>query len=287
MRLGDYELHIVSDGTFRLDGGAVFGIVPKTFWEKHVDVDEKNRVKLGLNCLYVRTSEHHVLIDTGIGNKFDARWNAIYDVDHSETLVSSLARFGVQPQDIDIIIHTHLHFDHAGGNTTLLPDGRIVRTFPNARCYAQRGEYAHALAPHERDRASYALDRVKFLSPYCEYELLEGDVEVVPGIRVEIKPGHNRSMQIVLIESCGQKAIVFSDLVSTQLHLNAQWITAFDLFPLEGVENKKPLIEAALRGHWLCVFYHDPQCPMGFLKDQNGKIMVERVDSFAATGLEV
>lgn len=277
MKLGDFELHIVSDGSFRLDGGAMFGIVPKILWEKQVDVDEKNRVKLALNCLYVRTPERQVLIDTGIGNKFDAKWNAIYDVDRSETLVNSLGRIGVQAKEIDTIIHTHLHFDHAGSNTTLLPDGHIVKTFPNARYFAQRAEFEHALAPYERDRASYAIDRAKFMPPYCDYELLEGDGEVAPGIRVAVKPGHNRSMQVVKIESREQKAIVFSDLVSTQLHLNAQWITSFDLFPLEVIENKKPLIEAALRERWLCVFYHDTKCPMGFLTERDGKIVAEPV----------
>ncbi|MBZ5551398.1 MAG: MBL fold metallo-hydrolase [Acidobacteriia bacterium] len=275
MKLGEFELHIVSDGSFRLDGGAMFGIVPRTLWERHVDVDEKNRVRLALNCLYVRTPGHQVLIDTGIGNKFDAKWNVIYDVDRSQTLVGSLARLGVRPEDIDTIIHTHLHFDHAGGNTTQLSDGRIVRTFPNACCYAQQGEFDHALAPFDRDRPSYALDRAKFMPPYCEYELLQGDQEVVPGIRVAVKPGHNRFMQIVEIESQGEKGIVFSDLVSTQFHLNPQWITSFDLFPLEVIENKRPLIEDALREHWLCVFYHDMQCPMGFLAEQRGKIVAE------------
>lgn len=277
MRLGDFELHVVSDGTFRLDGGAMFGIVPKTLWEKHVDVDEKNRVKLALNCLYVRMPQHRVLIDTGIGNKFDAKWNAIYDVDRTSTLVDSLARIGVRPEEIDTVIHTHLHFDHAGSNTTQLPNGDIVKTFPNAKCYAQRAEYEHALAPYDRDRASYAVDRAKFMPPYCDYELLDGDHEVIPGIRAAVKPGHNQSMQIVEIESQGQRAIVFSDLVSTQLHLNTQWITSFDLFPLEVVKNKQPLIERALREHWLCIFYHDTKCPMGYLAERNGKIVAETV----------
>lgn len=277
MKLGDFEIQVVSDGTFRLDGGAMFGIVPKSLWDKQVDVDAKNRVKLALNCLYLRTPDHHVLVDTGIGNKFDAKWMAIYDVDRSETLLSSLARLDVRPEDIDIIIHTHLHFDHAGSNTTLLEDGRIVKTFPNARCYAQRAEYEHALAPHDRDRASYAADRVKFLPPHCDYQLLDGDQAVVPGVRVAVKPGHNRSMQIVEIESQGQKAIVFSDLVSTQLHLNDQWITSFDLYPLEVIENKKPLIRQALREQWLCVFYHDTHCPMGYLIEREGKIVAEAV----------
>jgi glyoxylase-like metal-dependent hydrolase (beta-lactamase superfamily II) len=273
MKWGDFALTIVSDGSFRLDGGAIFGIVPKSMWERHVDVDEKNRVKLALNCVYIRTTEHHVLIDTGIGNKFDAKWNAVYDVDRTVTVVDSLARLGVKPEDIDTIIHTHLHFDHAGNNTTFLPDGRIVKTFPNAKCFAQRAEYEHALNPHDRDRASYAADRVKFMPPYCDYELMDGDTEVVPGIRVAVKPGHNRSMQIVEIESQGRRAVVFSDLVATRLHLSPQWITSFDLFPLESVENKMPLIERALREHWLCIFYHDTHCPMGYLEEQDGRIV--------------
>ncbi len=278
MKLGKFELKAVSDGTFRLDGGAMFGIVPKSMWKGLVDVDDQNRVQLALNCLYVRTPEHHVLIDTGIGNKFDAKWNSIYDIDRRVTLIDSLRQVGVAPEEIDVIIHTHLHFDHAGGNTTLLPDGRVVKTFPNARCYAQRGEYEHALAPYDRDRASYAIDRARFMPPYCEYELLDGDGEVVPGIRVAVKPGHNRSMQVVEMESQGRKAIVFSDLVSTQPHLNTQWITSFDLFPLEVIENKKPLIEAALREKWLCVFYHDTRCPMGYLADRGGRVVAERVE---------
>ncbi len=277
MQLGQFKLSVVSDGTFRLDGGAMFGIVPKIMWERRVDVDEKNRVKLALNCLYIRTPKHHVLVDTGIGNKFDAKWNTIYDVDRSETLIESLHRIGVSPEQIDIVLHTHLHFDHAGGNTTLRPDGSVVKAFPRAKFFAQRGEYEHALAPFDRDRASYAIERAKFMPPFCDYELLEGDEEVVPGIRVAVKPGHNRFMQVVEIESQGEKAIVFSDLVSTHLHLNAQWITSFDLYPLEVIENKKMVIERALREHWLCVFYHDTKCPMGFLKEYEGTISAEPV----------
>ncbi|MGH9432524.1 MAG: MBL fold metallo-hydrolase, partial [Terriglobia bacterium] len=183
MILGSLEIEALSDGTFLLDGGQMFGVVPKTLWEKKLPADELNRVTLGLNCLLVRAGRHRVLIETGIGDKFDAKFAKIYGVNHSRTLPDDLAGHGLRPEDIDIVINTHLHFDHCGWNTRR--DGaRVVPTFPRARYYIQRGEWEHALNPTDRDRASYI--EQFFVPAESQTEFLEGDREIIPGIRVEI-----------------------------------------------------------------------------------------------------
>jgi glyoxylase-like metal-dependent hydrolase (beta-lactamase superfamily II) len=274
MKLGDFKLSLLSDGTFRLDGGQVFGVVPKVLWEKKVTADSRNRVLMGLNCLLVRTDIHNVLIETGIGDKFDAKFADIYDVRKPATLPIELGRQGLKLEDIDVVINSHLHFDHCGWNTRC--DGeKLVPTFPRARYYVQRGEWEHALEPTERDRASYVRDF--FLAGQAQASFLEGDQEIVPGIRVELTPGHNRNMQCIWIESQGEEACFISDLVPTHWHLPYPWIMSLDLYPLQTLENKKRLLPQIVERNALVIFPHDAEMPCARLVECNGKIGAKAV----------
>ncbi|HEV2382696.1 MAG TPA: MBL fold metallo-hydrolase [Terriglobia bacterium] len=275
MRLGDFEIHALSDGTFRLDGGQMFGVVPKALWEKQTPADSRNRIRLGLNCLLVRTGRENVLIETGIGDKFDHRFADIYGVDRSATLLGDLERRGLAPDHVDVVINSHLHFDHCGWNTRR--DGeRVVPTFPRARYYVQRGEWEHALAPNERDRASYIAEFVR--AAEAQTLFLEGDQELIPGIRVQVLPGHNRNLQAVWIESRDERACFISDLVPTSAHLPYPWIMAFDLYPMETLANKRRILPELVRDRTLVVFPHDAETPWARLVEREGKIVAERVE---------
>jgi glyoxylase-like metal-dependent hydrolase (beta-lactamase superfamily II) len=269
MKLGDFKLSLVSDGTFRLDGGQVFGVVPKVLWEKKVPADPRNRVLMGLNCLLVRNGRHNVLIETGLGDKFDTKFADIYDVQKSASLPLELGRQGLELEDIDVVINSHLHFDHCGWNARR--DGeKLVPTFTRATYYVQRSEWEHALRPSERDRASYI--REFFLAGEGQTSFLDGNQEIVPGIRVELTPGHNRNMQCVWIESQGQQACFISDLVPTHWHLPYPWIMSLDLYPLETLENKKRLLPQLAEQNTLVVFPHDAEMPWARLVECNDKI---------------
>jgi glyoxylase-like metal-dependent hydrolase (beta-lactamase superfamily II) len=280
MRLGSVELEIVSDGTFALDGGAMFGVVPRVLWERQLPADAQHRVRLGLNCLLIRTASDNILIDTGIGTKWDARSRSRYGIAHETTLLDELTNHQLAAQDITIVINTHLHFDHAGTNT-IERQGRVVPTFPRARYIAQRGEFEHACQPHERDRASYMQADFEPVFEAGQFEMVDGDAEVAPGVSVIKVSGHNRDLQCVKIESEGETAFAFADLVPTTAHLPAAWVMGYDLYPLEAVEQKKRLVPQAAREGWLCHFYHDPRTPLARLREHDGKIIVERL---AASG---
>jgi glyoxylase-like metal-dependent hydrolase (beta-lactamase superfamily II) len=275
VRLGDFEIEALSDGTFRLDGGQMFGVVPKPLWEKKIPADSRNRIRLGLNCLLVRTGRENVLIETGIGDKFDARFADIYAVDHSTTLPADLERHGLAAHQIDVVINSHLHFDHCGWNTRREGD-QVVPTFARARYYAQRGEWEHALAPNERDRASYIAEF--FRAAESQTVFLDGDQNVIPGIRVQVLPGHNRNLQAVWIESAGERACFISDLVPTSAHLPYPWIMAFDLYPMETLANKHKLLPELVRDRVLVVFPHDAEMPWARLVERAGKIVAEPVE---------
>ena len=274
MKLGKFEIHAISDGTFKLDGGQMFGVVPKALWEKHIPADERNRIRMTLTCLVVRTGSENVLIETGIGDKFGEKYNDIYGVDHSTTLPLGLQSLDLSLDDIDIVINTHLHFDHCGWNTRRV-NGKLVPTFRRARYFVQRGEWEHALDPTERDRASYIED---FFHPAQEQvELLDGDREIVPGIRVEVVPGHTKNLQCVRIASEGKLAYFISDLVPTSAHLSFPWIMSFDLYPMETLTNKKRLLPELAAEGAIVVFPHDPEHSWLRLIELDGKLVTEVV----------
>jgi len=275
LTVGNFELTAVSDGQYRLDGGAFFGVVPKVMWERKVKADPENYVPVGLNSAVVRTGDHTVLIETGIGNKLPERMAKIYG--QPAKLIANLAAAGVSPEDVDIVINTHLHFDHCGWNTVRQGD-KITPTFPRAKYYVQEGEWEHGRRQHERDAISYISDNYDPLITSGQMTLLKGDQEIVHGISVKVFPGHTRHMQAVMIESGGQTACYISDLIPTSAHLDLTWVMAFDLFPLQTIDSRKQFYARATPEKWLTIFTHDPDTPWAHVeKDERGRMVAKPV----------
>jgi glyoxylase-like metal-dependent hydrolase (beta-lactamase superfamily II) len=278
--LGDFELTIVSDGTYFLDGGAFFGVVPKTMWSKKVTPDDQNRLDAGLNSLLVRTGKKNILIETGIGNKLPDRLVQIFK--QPAQLLDNLHAAGIAPEDIDIVINTHLHFDHCGWNTVRRGD-REVATFPKAKYYVQKQEWEHGRLQLERDAISYMSPNYDPLLETGQMVLLNGDQELLPGISVKVFPGHTANMQAVIIESGGggsekKTACYISDLIPTSNHLDLTWVMAFDLFPLETIESRKKYYAQAIPERWLTVFTHDDPTPWGYVeKGERGRLSLAKV----------
>jgi len=279
VKLGDLEFTIVSDGGFRLDGGAMFGVVPKPLWEKRIAPDDRNRIQLCMNCVLVRTGGITILVETGAGDKLDAKRRDIYAIGDGPRLLDRLAAHGVKPDHVDIVINTHLHFDHCGWNTRMV-DGRAVPTFPNARYVVQLGELEHAKRPNERDQASYMPDNFLPIETAGQWMLLEGDREIVPGVEVIRVPGHNADMQCVRLSGGGKSAFCFVDLVPTTAHVPFPWIMGYDLYPMQTLENKKRWIPEIARTEALAIFTHDANIPSAYLRQRGDQFEVEpaRVD---------
>jgi len=268
--LGDFELTICSDGPYFLDAGSMFGVVPKTLWEKRIQANERNQMTCGENSVLVRTGDKNILIETGIGNKLPEKLDRIYDAKH--LLLDSLHAAGVAPEEIDIVINSHLHFDHCGWNT-MLRDGKVVPTFPNAKYYAQRGEVEHGHLQLERDRISYISENYDPLVASGQMTLLDGNAQIAPGISVELFPGHTAQMQAIVLESQGKKACYISDLIPTTAHLDITWVMAYDLDPLTTIEQRKRFYARAIPEKWLVLFTHDHDTPMAYVeKDEKGKL---------------
>lgn len=278
MHFGDFEVHYLDGGTFRLDGGAMFGVVPKVLWDKKSPPDESNRIRLRANSLLVRAGRKNIVIETGNGTIWEPKQRAIFSIQDGDPLVESLRKFGVKPEQIDLVINTHLHFDHAGGNTRLHGD-RPAPAFPNARYFVQRTELEHAMNPTERDRASYFAHHFQPIADAGQWELLDGDAEVLPGINVERIPGHNASIQAVVLR-CGNKSLAFvADLLPTRHHIPLPWIMAYDLYPLQTLETKRAWLPRLIKESALVVFGHDPDfAAASLLQEQDGKIIAEPVD---------
>jgi glyoxylase-like metal-dependent hydrolase (beta-lactamase superfamily II) len=268
--LGNFELTAVSDGIYYLDGGAFFGVVPKVMWERKLPADDKNRVPTGLNSVVVRTGEKTILIETGIGNKLPEKMAKIYN--QPAQLLDNLASAGIAPEDIDIVINSHLHFDHCGWNTIRNGD-KVVPTFPKAKYYAQEGEWRHARQQHERDAVSYLTANYDPLVETGQMELLNGNHEIVPEVWVEIFPGHTENMQAVVLRSGGKTACYISDLIPTRAHLDPTWVMAFDLSPIATIDNRKRYYARAIPEKWLTIFTHDSQIPWAYIElDEKGKL---------------
>ncbi|MEO6911018.1 MAG: MBL fold metallo-hydrolase [Edaphobacter sp.] len=263
--VGDFEVTVCTDGTYKLDGGAMFGVVPKTLWQKRAAADEQNRILLGLNTVVVRTGKQTVVIETGIGNKQSARLREIHE--NQELLPASLTAAGVSVEEVDIVINTHLHFDHCGWNTTLQADGSVTPTFPNARYFAHRGEVEHGHLQLERDRVSYLSPNYDPLIQSGQMALLDeermrSNPEICPGVSVELFPGHTAQLMGVHIESAGQHACYISDLIPTSAHLDTTWVMGYDLDPLETIVQRKRFYQRAIPEKWLVLFTHDHRTPM-------------------------
>lgn len=258
LTLGDTELIILSDGTYQLDGGAMFGVVPKSLWEKRIKADERNLLTLGLNSLLIRNGKQTVLVETGIGPKLNEKSREIHK--NQALLLDSFERAGVSRDEIDIVINTHLHFDHCGWNT-FYKDGKPEPTFPNATYYAQQGELDHAHEQHERDRVSYLTDNYDPLVRSGQMRLLSGNAEITPGISVEVYPGHTRDLQAVRVRAGDETVCYISDLIPTSHHLDPTWVMGYDLYPLESINNRHRFYQRAIPEEWLVVFTHDHEVP--------------------------
>ena len=279
MRVSDYRVEVIPDCEFRLDGGAMFGVVPRNLWEKVAPPDDQNRILMNMNCLFIEAGTERILIDTGIGEKWSDKHRSMYGIDRRRGLDESLrAIAGVSASEITIVINTHLHFDHAGGNTRYDESGNVVPSFVNARYLVSRAEYEHAEAPSERDRASYFPENWRPLQETGQLELADGDYEVVPGLTMTTFAGHNRSMQCARLDRQGQTLFAFADLVPTRAHVPFAWVMGYDLFPLETVAAKRRLIPQAARENWTCHFYHDPRRPLSRIVEEHAKFRVTELD---------
>ena len=273
--LGDFELTVVSDGTYFLDGGGFFGVVPKSLWSKKVMADEQNRVAAGLNSLLVRTGKQNVLIETGIGNKLSEKMVRIYG--QPAKLLENLHAAGIAPEDIDIVINTHLHFDHCGWNT-VRKEAEVMPTFPRAKYYAPEGEWQYARHPSERDAISFISENYDPLVESGQMTLLSGGEEIVPGISVRTFPGHTAHMQAVIVSSGGKTACYISDLIPTSAHIDLTWAMSFDLYPLQTIESKKRYYGEAIPERWLTVFTHDDQMAWGYVeKGEKEKLRLAKI----------
>lgn len=277
MKLGAFDIQPVTDGRFRLDGGAMFGVVPKILWQMCCQPDEKNRIQLGLNCLLIRAHGKNILVDTGVGDKEDAKFQDMFAVERIPTLRDSLKSDGLRPEDVHMVINTHLHFDHAGGNT-VRENGAVVPTFPRAKYFIQHGEYEDAARANERTRASYRRENFTPIAHVDQWEFLDGDTELLPGVSVVITEGHTRRHQSIKVESEGQVAFYLGDLIPTVSHLPLPYIMGYDLYPLQTLETKRWVLDRAYEEKWLLVFEHDPRVLMGRVrKDIEGKYYLEEV----------
>jgi glyoxylase-like metal-dependent hydrolase (beta-lactamase superfamily II) len=283
-KLGDFRIHALHAGSQKLDGGAMFGVVPKPLWEKRIAADERNRIPLAMRCLLVETTDALVLIDNGCGNKETDKFKDIYGIENSAAdpsvhvtrLEEAIDFLGFSVDDIDVMIDTHLHFDHAGGNTRRTPDGEVVLSFPRAGYVVQKGEWEWAHVRNERIQASYLPHNFDPVMTADKLDLLEGDVEVLPGISVLRTPGHTPHHQSVLITSAGETACFLADVIPTSAHLPLPWIMGYDVEPLVTLESKRTLLERARAEQWLLVFEHDPTVAWGRLSpDDERPVLIQ------------
>ena len=270
MKWGQFELHLISDGSVWLDGGAMFGVVPKSLWEKKTSPDEKNRIRLGLNCLLIRTAEKTLLIDTGCGFNYTEKEFEIYRIEHETDILQELEKIDVSPEKVDFVINTHYHFDHCGGNTRREGE-ELVPSFPNATYLVSRQEYEDANHPNERTVATYMLHNWKPLEERGLLQKVDEDQEIVPGVTLVSTPGHTAGHQSVKVESEGKILFYLADLCPTSAHVALPWIMGFDLFPLTTLEVRKRIYAQAVDEEWLLFFEHDPVSPLGRLSQENGK----------------
>ena len=272
--IGDIRIHALDAGRQRLDGGAMFGVVPKPLWERRIPADERNRIPLALRCLLVEAPDALVLVDTGAGNKEDEKFRSIYGLENEgdpTRLEDAIRAAGHDPADIDIVIDTHLHFDHAGGNTVRDESGGLRLAFPNARYVVQAGELAYARWDNPRTRASYLPKNFEPVVEAGVFDLIEGDVEITAGITARVTPGHTPHHQSILISSQGETACFLADVCPTSAHLSPPWIMGYDVEPLRTLESKNALWADAVRGDWLLIFEHDPELAWGRIEMEAGR----------------
>ena len=272
--VGELELISLSDGTIRLDGGAMFGTVPKVLWEKMAPVDARNRITLAMRPLIVRGART-MIIDAGLGGKESAKFHDIYGVDRARSLEVTMAEAGIAPEDVDIVLASHLHFEHAGGFTYRDASGSIRPTFPRAQYIVRRGEWEDATRTHARNRAYYLADNYMPLADAGVLQLVDEDATIMPGVKVRRTGGHTMHHQIVLIESKGETAAYAADLIPTMAHALDAWTMGFDLYPMDTLAAKRQFVNEAMAKETLVFFGRDPVVAAGYLRERDGK---QRVD---------
>jgi glyoxylase-like metal-dependent hydrolase (beta-lactamase superfamily II) len=275
-QLGRLRCHLLDGGLQRLDGGAMFGVVPKPLWSRRITPDDRNRIPLGMRCLLIEHPDGLVLVDTALGNKEDPKFHDIYGIENqglegATRLEDALGAAGYLPRDVRWVVNTHLHFDHAGGNTTMDPEleddpRRHVRpTFPNATYVVQRRELEFARHTNERTRASYLPPNFEPIAAAGRWQLIDGDVEILPGLRARLTPGHVPFHQSLVLESAGETAVFMGDIIPTAHHLPLPYIMGYDLEPLRTLETKRALLKEAALGGWWLLFEHDADTAAGRL----------------------
>ena len=280
MTFGSLDLIPLLDGFFRLDGGAMFGVVPKPLWERRAPADARNRILLAMRPLLVR-GERTLLIDAGIGGKMDDKSVEIYAIDREIDLTRSLAAAGLQPADVETVLATHLHFDHAGGFTARDAHGRVAPAFPRARYVVRQAEWEDATHPHERNRASYLAENFVPLHEAGVIDFTTGDEVVMPGVRVVRTGGHTMHHQLVMIESEGKTAVFAADLMPTAAHVDEPWIMGYDLYPMDTLAFKRRFVREAIEREYLIFFEHDPSIAAGYIRERDGRKSVETVIAHA------
>jgi len=297
MKLGKFDIYPVLDGFFRLDGGAMFGVIPKVLWQKTNQPDTNNRILLALRTCLIDTHKDLLLIDTGIGDKYEDKFEDIYQVKKEINLKNSFKQVNKKFEDVTIVINTHLHFDHCGGNTKIDTNGNIVPTFPNAKYYIQKSEWEAANNPDSRSRASYLKENFQILEHAKVLHLVDGDQKITDDIEVIKTSAHTYGHQVVLItsndshrdsetteknpvnpvERKSETLIYWGDLIPTVSHLNLPYIMSYDLFPLQTMEQKEKLLNKALKEDWVSFFEHDPKIAIATLIQEEKRIRIKSV----------
>jgi len=275
---GERTITVLSDGVLRLDGGAMFGVVPKVLWERRLPADDRNRIRLGMNGLLIEGDDERIVVEVGAGGKEDAKFRDMYGIERRGGLEARLDDAGAPPDSIDRVILTHLHFDHAGGATRRDEDGEmVVPTFPNAVYHVSRGEYDEAIRPIARNAASYFAENVEPLVEAGVVEWIEGAGEIAPGIETIETPGHTaHHVSIAVDDGTGRKLVFLGDLVPTAHHLPGPWIMAYDLYPVTTLETKEDLLPRIHEAGWLCAFVHDADRPLAYLApDEKGRLVAD------------
>jgi glyoxylase-like metal-dependent hydrolase (beta-lactamase superfamily II) len=279
LTLGDARLTMVNGGNFRLDGGAMHGVVPKTLWSKLVSCDAQNRCEYTTRCLLVEVGDRRILVETGNGDKFPPKLKDIYGIDHDRSIGGALREVGLPPEAVDTVVMTHLHFDHSGGTTRKTASGALEPVFKRAKHVVQKLEWEDATHPHERNRASYLGENIGPLGEAGLLQIVDGETEIAPGVRVLPTPGHTRGHQSVLIgPEGGPKALFLGDVVPTAVHTRLPWVMAYDLDPARTLETKRALFRRALEENWLLIWGHDRDHMGGRLGlDKDGNFVVREL----------
>jgi glyoxylase-like metal-dependent hydrolase (beta-lactamase superfamily II) len=268
LSIGDFQIYWLNGGTFRLDGGTMFGAVPKVLWKRKYEADAENTIPLTNDVLLIKTPQHNILIDTGLGNKLTEKQRSIFKVTSPWSIVSDLADLGLSRQDINFVLLTHCDFDHAGGIVMHDAKGNEELTFPNAVHYVQKTEWEDVEQPCHRAQSTYWPENFALLKKEGELKIIEGETEVIPGIKLRHTGGHTRGHQLVELISKGETAVHLGDLFPTHAHSNPLWIMAYDNFPLEVIDLKEEYFHYYQKLDSWFTFYHDPQVKACKLDEQ-------------------